>query len=237
MIMKKLEAHSITGTIHLLSPTRIGGSDDQLEIGGTDLTCIKDVVSGKPYIPGSSLKGKMRSELEQRHGLADGGEPFLCKKQKPGGGWDSMKRTELKPEQYLLGVLFGPHKNTDHDLGPTRIIVRDARCTTECVEIERKASTAMDRVTGSARRGSLRTEERVAAGTEFELKIVIQVWDLDREAPNCTHKDKKADEAMIEFVKEGLLYVQQTGLGSGISKGSGEIEFRDLKLDGQPFTL
>ena len=48
---------------------------------------------------------------------------------------------------------------------------------------------------------------------------------------------RRDGDAMIELIKDGLRALCQTGIGSGISKGSGEIEFRDLKLDGQPFTL
>ena len=51
----------LTGTIELLSGLHIGGGDDTMKIGGIDNGVIKDVNTDKPYIPGSSLKGKMRS--------------------------------------------------------------------------------------------------------------------------------------------------------------------------------
>ena len=66
--MKKTGYHEITGVIHCLSGLRVGGSDELLQIGGTDLTCIKHPVTLKAYIPGSSIKGKMRSEQEQKLG-------------------------------------------------------------------------------------------------------------------------------------------------------------------------
>lgn len=58
--MRKTGYHEITGVIHCLSGLRVGGSDELLQIGGTDLTCIKHPVTLRPYIPGSSIKGRMR---------------------------------------------------------------------------------------------------------------------------------------------------------------------------------
>lgn len=213
--MKKVGYHEITGVIRCLSGLRVGGSDELLQIGGTDLTCIKHPVTLKPYIPGSSIKGKMRSEQEQRlekFGGRDQSEPCGC-------------------ANCLVCRIFGPHKNTKHQLGPTRIIVRDASCT-KGGETELKSENVIDRKTGTAL--NPRKIERVVAESEFSLRIGIQVWNLDVDSK---HNNKSGGEALVEFVKDGLRALQQTGLGSGISKGSGEIEFRDLKLDGTPFSL
>ena len=90
----------------------------------------------------------------------------------------------------------------------------------------------IDRKTGTALHP--RKVERVVAGSQFSVKIGIQVWDLDAQ---LQYNAQTGSQALIAFVKDGLRALQQTGLGSGISKGSGEVELRDLKLDGQPFTL
>ena len=111
--MQKTGYHSITGSLYCLSGLRIGGSDELLQIGGTDLSCIKHPVTLKPYLPGSSIKGKMRSELEQRLGKFGGGsgnEPCGC-----------------ADVNCLVCRVFGPHKKANHALGPTRIVVRDAQ--------------------------------------------------------------------------------------------------------------
>jgi CRISPR-associated protein Csm3 len=217
--MRKIGYHEITGVIYFPSGFRIGGSDELLQIGGTDLTCIKHPVTLQPYVPGTSLKGKIRSELEQSTGkISAGGRPCNC------------IRTDC-----LVCLVFGPHAKPDHNLGPTRIIIRDAQLIPgHGWEAERKASTAINRETGTALKGSFRTEERVAAGSEFALRIGIQVWDKDI---TIKYKDQAGSHALVEFVKDGLRLVQRTGIGSKISTGSGEVEFRDLKLDGTPFTL
>jgi CRISPR-associated protein Csm3 len=224
--MRKLGQKHIEGIIHCTSGLRIGGSDEELSIGGADLTCIKHPGSGKPYIPGTSLKGKMRSELEKRLGKMNGNEPCGC------GRADCM-----------VCRVFGPHKNVQHQLGPTRIIVRDAQLregeNAPAAEhrFETKTENLIDRKVGTALHP--RRVERVTAGTEFTFRIGIQHWDLDQ---SCTYANSASKaftgvDALVEFVKDGLREIQNTGLGSGVSKGSGEVELRELKLDGVPFDL
>ncbi len=205
---KKTGQRTITGTLECLSGMRIGGSDDLLQIGGTDLTCIKHPVTLKPYIPGTSIKGKMRSELEKRDGKFGGqrgDEPCGCAQ-----------------DTCLVCRVFGPHKRAQHTLGPSRIIVRDAQLLSGG-ELETKSENVINRKTGTAEHP--RKVERVASGATFSIKIGIQIWDCD-----------KADD-LVNFVKEGLRQIQSTGIGSGVSKGSGEVVFKDLKLDGTPFDL
>ena len=62
--MKIKSYKKITGKIVCVTGLHIGGSADQIEIGGVDLPIIKHPITGEPYIPGSSLKGKMRSQLK-----------------------------------------------------------------------------------------------------------------------------------------------------------------------------
>src|SRR5690606_3704608 len=171
----------------------------------------------KPYIPGSSIKGKMRSELEQKLGKF--------------GGTDNNEPCGCAQTDCLVCRIFGPHKKARHDLGPSRIVVRDAQCL-EGGETELKSENVIDRKTGTAMHP--RKVERVVAGSKFSLRIGIQVWDLDQQAK---YNNATGDSALTEFVKDGLRALRQTGIGSGISKGSGEIEFEDLKLDSQPLTL
>ena len=53
----------ITGTLTALTGLRVGGASGGLKIGGVDLNVITDP-QGKPYIPGSSIKGKTRALAE-----------------------------------------------------------------------------------------------------------------------------------------------------------------------------
>jgi CRISPR/Cas system CSM-associated protein Csm3 (group 7 of RAMP superfamily) len=54
---------------------------------------------------------------------------------------------------------------------------------------------------------------------------------------NQSYNGKTGADALVEFVKDGLRLLQETGIGAGTSKGYGEIEFSDLKLDNGNFEL
>ncbi len=211
--MQKIDHFVITGTIECVSGMRIGGSDDLLQIGGTDLTCIKHAVTRRPYIPGSSLKGKLRSELEKAMGKFGGNrgdEPCGCIQ-----------------ADCLICRIFGPHKKSRHDLGPSRIIVRDG-CLLDGGQLESKSENIIDRKVGTALHP--RSVERVVAGSTFALNIGVQVWDLDR---SCSYRGKAGGHALFLFVRHGLTLVEQTGVGSGISKGYGQVAFKDIEVTQQ----
>jgi CRISPR-associated protein Csm3 len=218
--MKIRDYKKITGKIECVTGLHIGGSADQIDIGGVDLPIIKHPISGEPYIPGSSLKGKMRSQLEKRAGkVGDRGEPCKC-------GHDSC----------LVCRVFGAHMNVRHELGPTRILVRDASLSQETrteymkmVEekgmsyIEKKVENIINRKTGTAEHP--RSQERVPAGARFDFEIVLQIFDTDKESE------------LIDFVKQGLKEVETTYLGGYGSRGSGQVKFVDLTIDGAPLSL
>lgn len=210
--MQRINHYVLRGTIELVSGTRIGGSDDVLQIGGTDLTCIKDPGTGRPYIPGSSIKGRMRSCLEKTLGKANGREPCGCA---------SVDCSVCR--------VFGPHKKADHSLGPTRIIVRDALVVGEFV-IENKTESVNRRDTGAAEHP--RTLERVAPGAKFALEIAVQEYDDDQdfEYDDPDGKKVKGRDALGEVVMHALDLMQQTGIGAGTSKGYGQI-----KITTEPF--
>jgi len=201
--MRLTDHYIISGIITLRSGTRIGGADDELTIGGVDLTCIKDPASQRPYLPGSSLKGRMRAQLERHLGKLDGREPCGCAK-----------------KDCPVCRIFGPHKKTKHDLGPTRIIVRDASmCDDSTPVLETKVESLNKRDTGAAEHP--RSIERVATGTRFQLEIGLQVYDRDKD---FRYGDKTGNEALLEAVNHALQLVERTGLGAGTSKGYGQVE-------------
>ena len=213
--MRLIAHHSISGTIVLKSGTRIGGSDDVLQIGGTDLTCIKDPVTGRPYVPGSSIKGKMRSSLEKSLGKSSNNnrEPCGCAQR-----------------DCPVCRVFGPHKKAQHDLGPTRIKVYDAPLIDDEFRIELKTESVIRRDTGAAEHP--RTLERVAPGARFRLRIDLMEYDLDKEFGY-----KKADgtevtggQALIAVVDHAIDLLENSGIGAGTGKGYGEIAIEDIKL-------
>jgi CRISPR-associated protein Csm3 len=187
-------------------------------IEGT-ITCVSG--TGNPYIPGSSLKGRMRSELEHKLGKYSGrelNEPCGC----------------CRPDCAVCRV-FGPHKfdprrpTANGHPGPTRLLVRDAAAEGK-VTMEIKTESGNDRVTGQA--GNPRQLERVASGAKFRLRLTLNVFDTDSQ---FRYANKTGKDALLAVVTECLEYVQGSGIGGGISRGSGEVRIDELTLDGKPW--
>ena len=211
--------------IELVSGMRIHGAGGGLEIGteiDSNLSVIRDPATGEPYIPGSSLKGRLRSEAERRFGIKpprdprDAGKPCACG----------------EPECRIC-PLFGAHETKDVRSAPTRIIVREARYSDSYKKVvnpdlqtETKAETMIDRVKGLASSGSLRTGERVLPGARFQARIIVQLLNKDRE--------EKAKEYR-ETIECALGQLEQIGaLGGSGSRGYGEVKIHELTLKTTP---
>lgn len=198
--------------IELLDGMRIGGAGGGLEIGGVDpnLMALKDPVSGQPYVPGSSLKGKLRSTLEKEHGLGRDGKPCDC-------------GTLACP----VCPVFGAHMNMRAESGTSRLTVRDSRFTEEYLKIwnqritdgmplfEVKTENTIDRNRGTAL--NPRTQERVPAGATFQAGMVLRVFEGDDH------------NKMVANLKNALAILQRfDSLGAGGSRGSGRIAVRNF---------
>lgn len=220
--------HDITFTARCESGLHIGGSQDELAIGGADNPVIKNPANREPYIPGSSLKGKMRGELEKRLGK------FGPEGKSEGDRTD--RACGCAGADCPICRVFGAHMNTRSELGPSRIIVRDGRVAGK-FRLENKTENVIHRRRGSAEHP--RSNERVAAGAEFRMKIALQVFDYDAdfEYGDMGGASRAGGEALQAVVADCLRLVQSTGLGGGISRGSGEISFRDFQMDGESWKL
>lgn len=179
---------------------RIGGSKSALDIGGIDLNVIK-TATGVPYIPGSSLKGKLRSILAREEGSED-----------------------VQRDSSAIRQIFGSIEKDGATAELSRLIVRDAYLDVkhfkeqkfaemELEYTETKWETAIDRKKGSAKSGSLRQLERVPAGAEFDFEIVYNVFD-----------DNKRDIHLTE-IKKAMKILEDDYLGGQGSRGFGKIKF------------
>ena len=159
-LLKKIK---ISTSLELITGLHIGGSSDSVEIGGIDNPVIKIATrDSQPYIPGSSLKGKMRCLLEQIAG------------------------SSIVGGNNEINNLFGFSKTNQ----PSKIIVRDAYLQKESANIlrntenldmpytEAKWENVIDRVKGTA---DPRQSERVPAGVLFDVEFVINVWTNDKD--------------------------------------------------------
>lgn len=215
--MKLKKIISFDGTVTCITGIAIKGANSDLGIGGADSEVIKNPLTNEPYLPGSSLKGKMRSQLERKYGA----KKFDRRSQ-------SMTVTEEEPcgcgkKNCPICAVFGAHFNTRAESAPTRIIVRDCPMTDEfrkevqTLPLERgsylevKGENIIDRKQGLAK--SPRFMERVPAGASFELHIKLQIFEGD-------------DEARLRgLVEEGLRMVEDSCLGGSGSRGYGQVKF------------
>jgi len=202
------------GTLVCKTGLRIGGSKDDIEIGGLDNPVLRDPVTKLPYVPGSSLKGKLRSLLEYKEGkITPTGEPHGCREQ-----------------ECLICTVFGPHRISDRGFGPSRIMVRDALLTEESErELREKLETgslyteikhevSIDRNTGTASRAGPRPMERVPAGAKFDLHVTLRIFEED---------DK---EKLVNFVKDGFDLLQHDYLGGSGTRGYGWVGIENLEV-------
>ncbi len=151
-----MEIIKLTGTVELLSGLHIGGGDDTMKIGGIDNQVIKDINTDKPYIPGSSLKGKMRSLLEWNCRLVGYGDgnPFNSTL------LNKIPKPDKKDAQTLL-KLFG---DKEGEFGITRISVGDCHLNKDSENMvlsEAKYENVINRQKGTAEHP--RQTERVPA--------------------------------------------------------------------------
>jgi len=202
----------------------IGGSPGVLSIGNVDNPVIRDPLTRQPYIPGSSLRGKMRSQMEKQYG----------RPQNNSIGNQVKIHTCKDADAYAtcnVCKTFGiPGEHTHSET--SRLIVRDAFLTSESVEVLDKARTdlpytevkweaAIDRVTSAA---TPRQQERVPAGAVFEGALVFSLYSRGSRA------DDLSELVLFSNVIEGLELVEQDYLGGQGARGSGQVEFSDLKL-------
>lgn len=203
----------LKGKLRTVTPLHIGGSKDKFEIGGVDNPVIKDPVTNYPYIPGSSLKGKLRMLLEFAEGKV------TEKVDKNGRGTGEFPPSSDKE----ITALFGDSAENS-SRGPTRLIVRDAypdqktitmweNTNSETLYTEYKAENTIDRMTSAA---TPRFMERVHKGSEFDVEFILQVFSMD------------ADNGQSNFEKlvKAIRLLEDSTLGGGGSRGSGRVEFK-----------
>lgn len=221
----------LQGDIKALTGLHIGGSSNGLEIGGVDNSVIKDH-EGKPYIPGSSLKGKMRSLLEKSEGLVNSSSLVITKSGKEN---DTIRMHMCDRKDCAVCNVFGRTNGTKNmadgstiDVSngtPPRLIVRDAYLLEESISQEVKNNidlewtevkweNSIDRITSAA---NPRQTERVPRGAMFRFEIVYTIY---------TEEDK------ANFMKVGkaLKLLEDDYLGGSGSRGYGQICFENLKL-------
>jgi CRISPR-associated protein Csm3 len=208
--MKLIQKIFITGEITADIGLRIGGNKSSLEIGGVDINIIKSA-SGEPYIPGSSLKGKLRTLLGSKlHG-----------------------KMQVSDDIDEIKWLFGDSGGREGG-NYTRLIVRDAPINAEAFEkkfadrskrdfefSEVKTENRIDRSSGKAEHP--RQIERVPAGTSFTLNLLLDIYEEDKNQP----------QQFLKMIADGFELLQLDYLGGHGSRGSGKVTITISSVTGK----
>jgi len=220
----------LEGELHCETGLHIGAGKGSLEIGGSDNPVVKDA-AGHPYIPGSSLRGKIRSLLEQFSGAAVPAEMVYLSRRK---GQEVRIHQSDRPDDEI-GLLFGRNAGRmervtgepvdGHHATPARLAVFDAPLDLESITpsmrenlddelTEVKSENAIDRITSQA---NPRTLERVPAGARFRVRFITDML-AEEDAP------------LFGQLVQGMRLLEDDALGGGGSRGSGRVRFANLKL-------
>lgn len=215
---------TVTGKIVVRSGLHIGAGKDTIEIGGIDNPVVKHPHNQEPYIPGSSLKGKLRFLFEWAfQKIRSDGQPW---------GIDDRFNQGFDPTDPVLRIFGTAAKRDRWAMGPTRLVMRDAKLDeawrNQIVAdglplTEDKTEVMIDRIGGKAHdRVGPRQTERVPAGARFDFEFSFRLYD--------TGDQGKRDEECLNWTIAGLGLIEQDALGGSGSRGYGRVSFEDLEI-------
>ena len=187
----------ITGVIETKTGMHIGASDGFAAIGAIDFPVAKDAISDLPYIPGSALKGKIRSLLAK-----------ACN--------ESPVKNRNEDNERITRIFGTSKSKKDGYPKPSRLIFSDAIMSNEAELIsmgamsatEAKEENSIDPLTAIA---NPRQIERVIRGAKFPLSII---YNMDNEAEF---------EEDMETLALGLKLLQYDYIGGHGSRGYGKV--------------
>ena len=213
--MKLETIKEIKATIVVKTGLHIGGDKDTIKVGGVDNPVIKNPFTNEPYIPGSSIKGKIRTLLEWHFGLVSDKEPVDIQKGKNKENKDAI----------TIAKLFGNGATIEdldlaREIGPTRISFLDCNLKNKEELLDKNAITeekievSIDRIKGTGY--NPRHMERVPAGAEFNFSVTLMKFDNDK-------------EDFERILALGMKLLELTNLGGNGSRGYGKIEFTNIE--------
>lgn len=229
---KLLGKVEISGKMECLTGLHIGASKETVEIGALDSPVVRDPVTNEPYIPGSSMKGKLRSLLEKAN-------PNVLPNKDGGSGvsrheCDDWSAGETYNKNYKQKIPFPGALNcpvcrlfgsTGSQNYPSRLKVRDLQLANR-VELEKidtglfltewKFENSIDRITSAA---NPRNIERVPKGAQFLFSMIYDVEETQ------TLKD----DLNNLFLAIKLLH--DDSLGGHGSRGYGQVKMNFEKVE------
>ncbi|WP_424406029.1 type III-A CRISPR-associated RAMP protein Csm3 [Pasteurella sp. PK-2025] len=225
--MKLTNIIEIKAKLVLKTGLHIGSGDSEMHIGGIDNAVIKHPLTHSPYIPGSSLKGKIRSLLEWRSGEVKS-QPLNLKNLQ-----DAKDPSAVKNILSLFGVT-GDSQNDEEklaEIGVSRLAFWDCNLNEKwerkvkednLMLTEAKTENMINRINSLAEHP--RQTERVPAGAEFDFKLTMRQFEGD-------------SDALLELILKGLRLLELDSLGGSGSRGYGKVKFEQLTVAEKPVEL
>jgi len=241
-IKKLTRKYIVTADIELVTGLHIGTSKEEVEVGGLDNPVVKDPF-GNPYIPGSSLKGKMRMLMEFHEGLVDNsGKVHSCQKEDCKICGLFGRAIEKKEENTQSSPIFNR----------TRLIVRDAKLDKDSLKdlenlletkwTEIKYENSINRITSAA---NPRSQERVPAGAKFKAEFVVNIFSEDEDEKDkknlgerggserlrCEDEDEKDKKnPYLDCLLMAMELLEDDYLGGSGTRGYGKIKFKNITI-------
>lgn len=212
----------IKGFIRAKTGLHVGAGKGEVKIGGVDNSVMRDLLTNQPYIPGSSLRGKLRSLAEKSE---------ISAKQNTKINKDVFIHTCGNPHCPVCSIYGAPGQSDTAT--PTRLVIRDCYMEPESVKrldnanpdmpyTELKYESAIDRVTSQA---TPRVIERVPADTVFgPFEMIFSLYNDD-------------DSVMLKKLFRAMSMLEDDYLGGGGGRGSGKIKFERLELYIKPVSI
>ena len=195
----------IKGQIEVITGLHIGGSSSSMEIGALDQNNVIKTANGIPYIPGSSLKGKLRNMLAKATGSKEPGDE--------------------EEKKFEINKIFGVGAKDNEGYSEALLRVRDANLQSSSLKekdlemdfeySEVKYENTIDRVKGTA---NPRPLERVPAGAIFDFEMIY----------DCLEEKKETEH--LQTLAFAMKMLQYDSLGGSGTRGSGKIKFKNIQI-------
>lgn len=240
----------LRGKIEALTGLHIGGSKEKMQIGGVDLVVIRNPSNQYPYIPGSSLKGKLRHLLEYVTGGVN--QPWQGKL-----GQVSVQRnivrlfgigaevTELAHNHDALNKEIDKAKKSNsqdqleyyqyikdelNGIGLPRLIVRDAlpdAVTTKMwddlgSDANYTEYKAENTIDRLTSAANPRFIERVVAGSKFDFELVYTAYGTEED---ITQAETDIINEDIGNLLGAMRLLESSALGKAGTRGYGRVKF------------
>lgn len=192
----------ITGTLEVVTGMHIGGSSAFAAIGAVDSPVIKDSRENLPMIPGSSLKGKMRTLLAKEYNETVAAKPD-DDNERIVRLFGSAKKGNIKRSRIQIADMVMANADEFRKRGSQSLT-------------EIKFENTINRLTAVA---NPRQIERVIRGSEFDLDMIYEVEEESEIVED------------LSMLAEGMKLLQYDYLGGHGSRGYGKVRFKDVQAD------